>query len=296
MGTDSEALTPVVAGRRRVFCCHCATLSGEHQPNSLAAVQECVAAGAPRLEIDVRFLADDSMLIFHDRRFEASSTGLGLVEDATQQSARSAIYKDKAGTSICFLDDVVEAMKCGTTMLQVDLKGMRPISPSRVQLLEDALRPLGNRVIIGSQAHWNLRPFRELPVAFDTTMHWRFEVEQPTVPRTLGVHGLWDDSPLASNTQVPVAEYIEQRIRDLRGILPNAVEWMVDYGTIFKLAELGVSLGERLGADGCALVAWTVHGTEPDLGGMLWRLFTLGVETVITDVPQRLAALTPSVL
>ena len=56
-----ERLSPIIAGRRRVFCCHSATLSTNFAPNSLAAVRECVDAGVPRLEIDVQFLADDGM-------------------------------------------------------------------------------------------------------------------------------------------------------------------------------------------------------------------------------------------
>lgn len=284
MADLSVRLAPNIGGKRRVFCCHSATLSGRFSPNSLEAVKECVAAGVPRLEIDVQFLADDAMAIFHDSTFAAR--GEGPVKLA--ELARDAIdgFAHGGGERIVFLEDVVEAVAGSATLLQVDLKLSRPISSRRAQLIEEALRPLHGRLVVGSQAHWNLRRLRGVPLALDPTLHWAFASRPPGIPHSLGIHGLWDDSPMASNPRFSAGDYVYARIEDLISLVPGVVEWMVDIGTIFKLAELGVALGDVLRERGLALAAWTLRGSGASPRETLTRLFDLGVETVITDIPE----------
>ncbi|MFN8616218.1 MAG: hypothetical protein U0837_03910 [Dehalococcoidia bacterium] len=283
--TDLAArLAPTIGGQRRVFCCHSATLSGRFSPNSLQAVKECVAAGVPRLEIDVQFLADDAMAIHHDPSFSAHAQGSVKLAEL----ARGAMddFGHRGGERIAFLEDVVEAVAGSATLLQVDLKLSRPISPRRVELLEETLRPLEGRLVVGSQAHWNLRRLRGVPVALDPTLHWAFAARPPGIPHSLGVHGLWDDSPIASNPRFNAYDYVHARVDDLLSLVPGTVEWMVDIGTIFTLAELGVALGETLRERGVALAAWTLRGSSTSPRETLMRLFELGVETVITDIPE----------
>jgi glycerophosphoryl diester phosphodiesterase len=275
-----------------VFSCHRATLSGRFIPNSLAAVDECVGAGAPRLEIDVRFLADDAMLVFHDGLLDHETTASGRV-DALDRAAASAVrYRQDERIGLCFLDDVVERMRGSETLLQVDLKLMRPISAPRARTLEAALAPISQHVLVGSQAHWNLRQLGGLPLAFDPTLQWHGHRGRHgnAVPRTLGRHGMWDDAPLASNPYATPEEYIHARVGDIIGLLPAATEWMVDIATIEHIAGLGVDLGSELARYGVSLAAWTLRETEPDPGGLLDRLFRGGVRTVITDVPLAAAA------
>lgn len=278
---------PVIYGSPRLFSCHGATLSGSHVPNSLAGVEECVAARVPRLEIDVRFLADDAMLVFHDGRLDHETTAAGSV-DALDRAAASALrYRQNEQTPLCFLEEVVDCLRGSNTLLQVDLKLMRPMTAVRARALEAALRPLSNQVLVGSQAHWNLRRLRGLPVAFDPTLQWHSDGGRHgnAVPRVLGLHGLWDDSPLAANPRVAAHEYIESRVEDLRGLLPGAVEWMVDIATIEHVAGLGVDLGGLLGRHGVSLAGWTLRRGEPDMAALLGRLYRAGVRTVITDAP-----------
>jgi len=278
---------PVINGRRRVLSCHRATLSGRHVPNSLQAVDECVTARAPRLEIDVRFLADDAMLVFHDGGLDHETTGMGKTDTLDRGAAAALRYRQDERVGLCFLEDVVDRMRGSNTVLQVDLKLMRPITPARARALEAALQPVRSHVLVGSQAHWNLRHLRGLPLALDPTLQWHSERGRHgnLLPRTLGLHGLWDDSPLAMNPHVSSTEYIESRVEDIRGLLPAAGEWMVDIATIEHITGLGVELGELLARDGVSLAAWTLRGAEPDPVGLLARLYSSGVRTVITDVP-----------
>jgi hypothetical protein len=123
-------------------------------------------------------------------------------------------------------------------------------------------------------------------------LHWHYSPGRGPggVPRALGVHGLWDDSPLALNRRFEPLEYAEARVLDLRALLPEAVEWMVDIQTINHLGTLGMPLGRRLSEDGCSLAAWTLKEGTRERKQCLAGLFGLGAETIITDVPLLAAA------
>jgi glycerophosphoryl diester phosphodiesterase len=274
--------------QERVICCHRATLSGRFPPNSLAAVAECVDARAPRLEIDVRFLSDDAMLVYHDSQLEHETTGAGRVDALDRAAARALRYRWDGDYAVCSLDEVVDVMRGGETLLQVDLKLMRPISAAREAALAQALAPMADRVLIGTQAHWNLAPFaqRGFQVAFDPTLQWHYAPDRPMelTPRRLGVHGLWDDAPLAHIPHASATDYAASRIADLVGLVPAAAEWMVDIATIRHLASIGCLLGERLAARGIQLAAWTMRDRgEPETSDTLRELLELGASTVIAD-------------
>lgn len=284
-----QALAPSALDQRRVFCCHSATLSGRHAPNSLAAVRECVEAGVPRLEVDVRFTVDDRLVCYHDSTLERHSTGAGSIADLPALSLRAVSYR-KTGEPLAFLEEVVEAMAGSETTLQVDLKLNRPISPARARALEEALRPLGANCIVGSQSPWNLRKLATVPVAFDPTLFLNYTPgrRQAPYPRQRGIHGFWDDSPLARNPYTTPYDYLEARIDELHGMVPAAREWMVDIGTILKMADLGVPLGQKLAQWGIELAAWTLKARDP-IAATLEKLWAAGVTTVITDVPRAAA-------
>ncbi len=287
---------PLVRGRVRTFCCHSATLSGSWPANSLAAVRECLAADVARLEVDVRFVADDSMVVFHDRALDGATTGAGLLAAHSRQSLRPVRYRGTA-EPLCFLEDVVDALAGTETVLQVDLKGLGIYTARQFGLLVEALAPIRDQVVAGSQAHWNVRPLAAagIPVALDPTLHWHFSTARTggdgLSPRSLGRHGLWDDSPLAQLAGVGTAQYFAARVEDLLAVIP-AVEWMVDVGTLFHIESLGMRLGDILEARGVRLAAWTLHdeGEERNAAN-LQRLFDLGAEVIITDAPSTLAEL-----
>lgn len=284
-----------VAGALRTFCCHRATLSGTHHPNSLAAVQDCAAAAAPRIEVDVRFLSDDGMIVFHDDVLDRETEGAGAVELLERAAARSLRYRADA-SALCFLEEVVELLAPSSAILQVDLKHMGAISAHRVAALARVLEPLRGRALVGSQAHWNIRRLADtgLPVAFDPTLHWHRRCGEvapaPDGPRRMGYPGLWDDAPLAHVPGVPFADYIAARVEDLVAIAP-AIEWMVDYRTILWLASHGVRLGALLAERGIALAAWTLVDEGPcRTPAIMETLFAAGVTVVITEDAGQLAS------
>jgi glycerophosphoryl diester phosphodiesterase len=291
MSEGDSLLEPDLDGFRRVICCHRATLSGRFLPNSLAAVEECLAARVPRFEFDVWVLSDGAFVLFHDTTLDAETTGHGPVALQTRGSAAALRYRD--GTPLAFLEQVVALAEDTSTLLQVDLKGLQPIPVERLDGLARVLEPVASHVIIGSQAHWNLRHLAALgfDVAFDTTFQWHALERREgdgLSPVRLGLHGLWDDSVLAHLPGVAAADYIDARVDDLLGMLP-AKEWMVDWRTLFHLQDLGCDLGLALRRRGVALAAWTLRDEgESETSRKAARLFALGAETVIAQAPARL--------
>lgn len=286
-GREAAKLRATVGGRERVLCCHRAVYSGRFPANSLAAVQECVEAGVPRFEIDVRFLRDDSMLIFHDSRLDDETTGSGPVDALDRAEASRLRHRGAGSHGLCFLEDVAEAAKRGASTVQVDLKLMRPMSGARLAALTAALAPIRELALIGSQAHWNLRPLATagFRVALDPTLHWHYRPgrDPSLTPGRMGVHGLWDDAPLAHIRHASARDYVRSRVDDLGALLPAAVEWMVDIDTIEHVATLGTNLGDALRERGIELAAWTLRDRGPETLPILARMFDLGAATVIAD-------------
>lgn len=259
-------------------------------PNSLAAVDECARLAVPRLEVDVRFLADDAMVIYHGSDLDDETTGTGRVSDLDRAAARRIHYLNDLASPLCFLEDVVELLRPTDSLLQVDLKLMRPITEPRLHALSAALKPLGDRVLIGSQAHWNLRPLavQGHRVALDPTLQWHFSSErvQGYFPDTLGVYGMWDDAPIAHHRQFTPRHYFQTRTEDILGLLPEAVEWMVDIGTVRHMAGLGFALGDELAERGVALAAWTLRDVGPQQTlEQLAAVCAAGASTVIAAKP-----------
>ncbi len=292
MGTLSIVvdLRPVIAGRTRTLCCHSAVFSGKFVANSLAAVDECVQFNVPRLELDVQFLADDAMIICHGSRLEKHTTGTGRISDLDWPRARGIHYLDDLSSALCCLDEVVDLLRPADSVLQVDLKLMRPITDQRLMALSTALRPLGDRVLIGSQAHWNLRRLAELGhrVGFDPTMQWHFSPGRDLgyFPDTMGVYGLWDDAPIAHHRKFSPRQYFETRMLDVLGLMPNASEWMVNIDTIRHMSDLGFLLGDEVAKHGMALAAWTLRDVGPELTmERLSAVCEAGAATIITAEP-----------
>ena len=284
----ATALTPVVAGRRRVICCHRGQLTGDYPSGSIEAVAECVAARVPRLEIDVRFLPDDTMLIFHGSTLDQETTGSGKVDELDRPHAEALRYRSDERVRVAFLEDVVETLRGSDTLLQVDLKLMRVISAARAEILAATLFPILSHTLIGSQAHWNLRPLAErgFRVALDPLMQLYYAPERDPDrwPSRVGVHGFWDDAALAHNRHVGACDYLDARIDDLAGLLPQATEFMVDIPTVRHMAGLGYPLGEELARRGIGLSTWTLRDLGPEATSeVLAAVFDAGVECVIAD-------------
>lgn len=294
-------LAPEINGRRRVLCAHRARLGDNGQPNSLEAVVACVAAGAPRIEIDVQFLADDRIAVLHDAMLDGDADGAGPVSLLTADQVRR--IAPRTGHRIALLEDVVDAVRGTPTQLQVDLKPLDPLTIGQRDSLMQAIRPLGDGVLLGSRAHWSLRAFADTGVAlaFDPTLllaFWDGGLAPGGIyPSRTGQHGFWDDHPTAHLPGLDAREYLAARVAGLCDLVPSAVEWMVNVETILAMARSGYRLGEELGDRGVELAAWTlIDGGQEVSGPLLRTLIDLDVTTFITDHPLALAGYLAAVM
>lgn len=260
-------LRPVISGVERIVCCHKAVLSGRYHPNSLDAVAECVRAGAPRIEVDVHVLRDDSLLVFHDRDLQRETTGYGNVEHLDARSAARLRYAD-GQTPLPFLEQVVDAVQGTSTALHVDLKLHEPLTPARAHRVASLVLPLGKQAVVGSRFHWNLRHLSALGVrvALDPSNEWNAwppEVQVPGLSPRVNRHGLRDDSALGHDPALTGEAYVRARIAELSRLLPGAVEWMVDVSTILKLEALCPGFSQLIEATGAVLTAWGIRDEGP---------------------------------
>ncbi|GIU38017.1 glycerophosphodiester phosphodiesterase [Shewanella schlegeliana] len=94
--------------------------SGYLAENTLAAFAKAVELGATAVELDVH-LVEDELYVFHDRRLEPKSSGIGLIEELTKQ-ALSEI--NIAGEPIPTLTQVLDLLKPHNTLVNIELKGL----------------------------------------------------------------------------------------------------------------------------------------------------------------------------
>ena len=94
--------------------------SGYLAENSLAAFAKAVELGATAVELDIH-LVEDELYVFHDRRLEPKSTGVGLIEQYTKQGL-SLITID--GEPIPTLVQVLSLLKPHNILVNIELKGL----------------------------------------------------------------------------------------------------------------------------------------------------------------------------
>ncbi len=58
--------------------------SGHRPENTLSAIEYALTLGATAVELDVHFV-EGELYVFHDRRLEFKSTGVGVIDRQTQQ-------------------------------------------------------------------------------------------------------------------------------------------------------------------------------------------------------------------
>ena len=275
--------------RSPVFVCHKAILSGEHRPNGIDAIRECLAAGVERLEVDVHSLDGDDYAIFHDRRLEEHTTGSGTIGRATPETMRAVRFTDNGREPPPLLSDLIEMARDCATELQLDLKDWRPLSAARLRALVDTVAPVKQRVIISSGQDWNLRLLHrtdpELAYGFDPGHYLDHAIEGTPVflPRTMGAYGYRDDHPLAFGRTEATHDYLCQRFEQLAMQAPGAREWFISYRLALQMLDDGFNAARFLHDRGVQANVWTpdFHGGESLR--MLRRIAEAGFDRVTTN-------------
>ncbi len=284
---------------------HMAALDGLPFPqNSLEAIRASLEANAAFIEIDVTALAADDYLLVHDDALEHETSGTGAVGAARPADVRALTIKKRDGAITPYrpplLSEVVALFLQypGATRLQIDYKNVYPMpddEPLRrfIRLIE----PLGRRVLTSTGADWHLRWMHRnapwLDIGFDIGFYLDSRTEpgdprQP--PYALGAYGYYDDHLLAKQRILPPAQYLAERCDILRGAVPEASTWYVDYHLITRCLSDGFDMTAWLHQHNIKMDAWTLDvGKVPDAD--LLRLRAAGIDQFTTNTPQALGKL-----
>jgi len=114
--------------------------------NTLAAFQQALADGADILETDLRFTADDEIVLIHDETLDRTVEGTGLVRDYTLKEIQQLKVKQGTGAkdpgSVPTLRALIEATKAQVP-LALELKDPLFIQPGYGEKLIQLLRDYG---------------------------------------------------------------------------------------------------------------------------------------------------------
>jgi glycerophosphoryl diester phosphodiesterase len=99
--------------------------SGYAPENTLAAVKKAIELGITAIEIDVHNV-EGELYLFHDRRLDNKSSGIGLIEEVSQDYLASVTVD---GEPIPKLWDLLLYLQDSDCLLNIELKGMRSLIP-----------------------------------------------------------------------------------------------------------------------------------------------------------------------
>jgi glycerophosphoryl diester phosphodiesterase len=284
-------------GRTALLTAHMAALSSAHRRNSRAAIAECLAAGVPRLEVDVHSLAGDDCIVTHDRHLQDHTTGHGSVGAATPDDVRACAFTDDPSDRPALLSEVVAMAEGTTTQIQLDLKDWRPMTADRVRALLDVIEPVAERIIVSTGQDWNLerlhRADPSLALGFDPGHYLDYAEEGTPVflPRSLGAYGYRDDHPLAVGRTEETADYLRERMTMLTLQAPWAREFFLDYHMMLRMLDDAFNVAEWLRERGLETTAWTPDVRGGDSVRDVRRLIEAGTTRITTNtIPAWLAA------
>jgi glycerophosphoryl diester phosphodiesterase len=272
-------------------------------PNSLEAIEHCLRAGVPHIEIDAVALADDDYLLVHDWMLDSETTGSGPTGVCTLAQARELhIRRDGSATPyrVATLSDVVAAFMRhgGSTRLQIDFKNLIPFPT--LEPLERLLRiiqPLGEHVLVSSGADWQLRRLRQmaswLALGLEVELHLDWDESSDrnpyAPPKQRGAYGYYDDSLIATQRIWPTADYLWDRCQTLIGLVPRISTFYMNHQLLAQSLNDGFNWADALHAAGIKLDAWTMDVTNETAMANLSKLRAAGVDQITTNTPLALA-------
>ena len=277
-----------------------------YPPNSLVAIERCLGAKAPIIEVDITPLAGDDFLLVHDPDLELETNGSGAVNRCPPAQAK--IYRLKNRDSLteyppALLTEVVKIFLeyPGESRLQLDYKAVFPSTDDEpLRRLIRLIEPLGERVIVSSGADWHLHKMRRLApwldLGFDIGFYldWRdpsWEVDPRMPPYHRGAYDYHDDHILARMRLLPASDYLAERCDSLALLVPGSSTWYVSHYVIARGLNDGFNMASWLHEKGMKLDAWTLDADKLEAVANALRLRDAGVDLFTTNTPNALTTL-----
>lgn len=271
-------------------------------PNSLEAVRACLAAKATFIEIDVMPLQTDDFLVVHDATLDSETNGTGDVSAIMPEDARKLFIKHQGEVTPYrppLLGDVVTLMieYGGTSRLQIDYKAVLPTTDDEpLRRLIRLIAPLGERVLVSTEADWHLRKLRRLAawlnLGFDIGLYldYRPNGSHPRLPPyNVGEYGYHDDHILSVQRLLPPADYLAERCEILLSAFPSASTWYVSHHMIARGLEDDFNMATWLHERGVKLDAWTLDADNAVTAENAPRLLAAGIDQFTTNTPRALS-------
>lgn len=281
--------------------CHAAGRGDRFPGNSLSGLRDCLAAGAPFVEVDINPLADGEFALLHDRFLEEETDGRGSVAAATAQAVRLLRRRwqgELTGEGVATLGDIVPLAAGAPTLveLQLDLKAYTPVPDAALANLGRIVRPLGRRVRVSSTSDRELRRLHviapDLALGFDPLRHLDVDPGPGKAAsrylRHTGAYGYLDDHPLAADRWGTASEYLVARTEALWGQMPVSM-WYIRAKLLARMLADGFDWIADLRRRGARVTAWTLNPDRPHHLGLAAELIERGVERITTDDAEGLA-------
>ena len=225
--------------------------------NTLPAFQRALELGADGIELDVHRSRDGRLVVIHDFTLAHTTNGSGLV---TGHTARELAHLDAgshfgrafAGTPVPTLDEVFDLVgdRCAVCTVNVEIKSESPDGGDAAPLVAEMIRA---RNLYDRVIVSSFNPITLIQVRWlDPRIALGLLFEQPLPPF---LRHAWFTPILQPQAIHPEASLVDAGL----------VQWAR--------------------AKGCAVHVWTVNDPEEAR-----RLAALGVDALITDVPDLLMA------
>lgn len=295
---DSVVSRP--SGRDLTLKVHRALWSGTLPANSLAAIAECCDARIARAEIDVQPRRDGGFLVFHDDRLDRSTDAQGAVADLSDtELARARLRWHGATTAhrLCDLTDAISAIAAAPypTVFELDLKELTPWPWRRVEAFARLLEPVRERVLLGTEADWNLRRILTVDPAIPVSLNpgayldWTPDERHPVLP--VGAYGYLDRHPLAGERRGSVRDYLADRFGGIGRLVPGTRELHLRLAFFERMLDDGVGdAAAIIRSAGPAVDVWTLDAGTPRWDERLRRLIDAHVDLITTNTAPALAA------
>lgn len=285
------------------------TGNGEAPPNSLDALEACLASGAGAIEFDIRAAGDDRFVLLHDATLERETNGIGPVSAIDSDAFAGLTLRGTRGKGdrgrTATLDDAVLRIAAHDRPLkvQIDLKEIRPLSPALVAALAAAVREMqanpALEVVVGCIADWNLRALRRVypqaRLGFDPMLYLDLPdalTDQPS--RRVNAYGFFDEHWLGQRQWLSAADYLNERIQGLIEGFPHARECYLRAGVALAALDAGLDAVAAIKSvqPDMLIDLWTIDAVTPADQTALRRLLALGPDQITTN---RAAILEPMI-
>ena len=269
--------------------------TGEHPANSLAALEEVLAAEVAVIEFDIRVTADGHFVLTHDAVLQNETTGHGRIREFSRQQLEPLHYRNSQ-EPLAFLSQVVERLKTVSHPLkvQVDFKEALPVSKEEAETLLAKLEPLQNkdalRVVIGCLGDWNLRLFRRLNPEQELGLDFAFHLDAPVdgplrLPSRVNAYGYLDDHPLGFQKMMSAQDYLQDRLETLLNLVPKVSEVYLRKDFVFRALDDGFDpvafIHDYL--PGSYVDVWTIDDTGAGSRRDMKRALAAGANQITTN-------------